>query len=170
MGISRFADILGPKLRGEYGNFEIHIYGDPAGEQRAQTDEMTPFQILENKGINAQPAPTNDFTIRREAIAVPLQRMLSGKPGLLISAKCKNTRKGLAGGYCYKRVKVSGDERYHDKPDKTIYSHPVEAGGYAMIGAGEGDRLIAGQSHKLDTEKLLMPNLMPNSGAGWMGA
>ena len=47
-------------------------------------------------------------------------------------------RKGLAGGFCFKRVKVAGDERYHDQPDKNQYSHPVEALEYAMLGAGEG--------------------------------
>jgi hypothetical protein len=171
MGISRFADLLGPKLRGQYADFETYIFGDPAGEQRAQTDEMTPFQILESKGINAQPAPTNDFTIRREAIAVPCGRLIDGKPGFVISPKVKNARKGLAGGYAYRRLQVSGSERFADVPNKSIYSHPVEAGGYAMIGAGEGDRLIAGKGPKLNVGSIMIPrpNVFGNK-SGWMGA
>ena len=35
-----------------------------------------------------------------------------------------------------------GAERHHDKPDKNRFSHVVEAGEYAMLGAGEGKALI----------------------------
>ncbi len=157
MGISRFADILGPKLRGEYRDFKIEVWGDPAGEQRSQTDEQTPYQILEAKRIMANAAPTNDFTLRREAIAVSLGRLIDGKPGLIISPKCKMARKGLAGGYHYRRVQIAGQERYHDKPEKGMYSHPVEAGGYAMMGAGEGDSLIQSESDA----RVVIPGTVP---------
>jgi len=143
MGITRFAEILQTKIHREYPGFEFEFYGDPAGNQRMQTDEKTCFQILHAKGIPAVPAPTNDFTVRREAIAVPLSRLIDGQPGLIVSPKCKYARKGLAGGYCYKRLKVAGDERYRDKPDKTIYSHVVDAGGYAMVGGGEGNKVVS---------------------------
>jgi hypothetical protein len=37
-------------------------------------------------------------------------------------------RKGFSGRYQYRRVKVSGAaERYHDEPDKNLYSHPHDA-------------------------------------------
>ena len=68
--------------------------------------------------------------------------MIDGQPGLLVSPRCKVTRKVMAGGYCYKRVQVTGDERFHDKPDKNKFSHPCEAGQYMMVGAGEGDTVI----------------------------
>lgn len=168
MGISRFADVLKPKIANEYRGFEIEIYGDPSGDYRAPTDERTPFQILDVKGIKAIPAPTNDFTIRRESIAVPLQRFIGGKPGLMISPKCKRARKGLAGGYCYRRMKVSGDERFHDKPDKNLYSHPVEAGGYALLGGGEGEQLTYGDMHS----RIVVPGTVARRGrpkaSGWM--
>jgi len=170
MGISRFADILGPVLRGRYSDFDIAIYGDPAGEQRSQTDERTPFQILEAKGIPALPAPTNDFTLRREAVAVHLQRFIDGRPGLMVSPKCVMARKGLAGGFAYKRKKVSGDETYHDMPYKNMYSHPVEAGGYAMIGAGEGDLLIKNPHAPVIRYpgSTQLRDFSINQGQGWM--
>ena len=170
MGISRFADILGPVLRGRYSDFDIAIYGDPAGEQRSQTDERTPFQILEAKGIPALPAPTNDFTLRREAVAVHLQRFIDGRPGLMVSPKCVMARKGLAGGFAYKRKKVSGDETYHDMPYKNMYSHPVEAGGYAMIGAGEGDLLIKNPHSPIIRYpgSTQLRDFSINQGQGWM--
>jgi hypothetical protein len=155
MGAVRFGELLKQRLQADYKNFiamrnGIRIAGDPAGEQRAQTDETTPFKIinkiLESIGIKAHAASTNDFSLRREAIAVPLSKIIDGKPGLMVSPKCAITRKGLAGGYCYKRIKVSGDERFHDMPDKNRFSHPVEAGGYLMIEAGEGQAIVAPRS------------------------
>lgn len=146
MGTVRFAGELGRLLRGRYKDFTTEIYGDPSGDIRAQTDETTPFQILQGRNISAFPAPTNDPVIRREAVAGALTRMIDGQPGLLVSPRCKVTRKGMAGGYAYKRVQVTGDERFHDKPDKNKFSHPCEAGQYMMVGAGEGDRVIGTSS------------------------
>lgn len=148
MGAVRFAEVLKAKMLGEYFGFEFEIWGDPAGDQRSQTDEKTPFQILKAGGINARPAPSNDFSLRREAIAVALSRIIDGKPGLLISPKCSITRKGLAGGYHYRRMQIAGEERYQDQPFKNKYSHPVEAGGYLMMGAGEGKALVVGPKSK----------------------
>ena len=140
MGISRFADELKPILnRLTNDGFTLDIYGDPAGSQEAQTDERTPFQILEAKGIPCKPAASNnDPILRREALYQPLSRMIDGKPGMLISPRCRKFRKGMNGGYHYKRVQVSGQERYEDKPYKNEYSHIVEAGEYMAQGAGEG--------------------------------
>jgi hypothetical protein len=142
MGATRFAELLGPKIREEYAGFDVRIFGDPAGAERSQVDERTPFMILHAAKIMAEPAPTQDPIIRRDAAANPMTRMYDGLPGFLISPVCKIARKGLAGGYCHKRVQVSGEERYHDKPVKNRYSHVIEAGEYAMVGAGEGDKVI----------------------------
>lgn len=154
MGIKRFAETeLRPKIQGEYKDFDFAIYGDPAGNQRAQTDEETCFDLLNATGIPAEPACTNDFTIRREAIAEALGRLIDGKPGFLISPRCKVARKGLMGGYCYKQKQVSisgGEAQFKELPEKNRYSHPVEAGGYAMLGAGEGYNLISTPSTGLD--------------------
>ncbi len=98
MGAVRFAEVLGPMLRNRYAGYDVEIYGDPAGDDRAQTDETTPFQILQSREIPAHPAPSNDPILRREAVAMALTRMVDGQPGLLISPKCKITRKGMAGG------------------------------------------------------------------------
>ena len=146
MGAVRFAEVLGAKLRGEYGDFATEVFGDPSGDARAQTDERTVFDILNANGIAARPAPSNDPVIRREAVATALTRMIDGEPGFAISPTAKVTRRGLGGGYCYRRVRVAGEERFHDKPDKNRFSHPVEAGEYAMLGAGEGHAVIRPKS------------------------
>lgn len=148
MGISRFAELLLPKMNEDFAGHDFIITGDPAGEQRAPTDEKTVFQILKGKGVPALPAETNDFTLRRESVATALNRMVDGKPGLIISPKCKVLRKGMAGGYCYKRLQVVGQERYHEKPDKNKFSHVCEAGQYLMIGGGEGKTVLSGGNQK----------------------
>jgi hypothetical protein len=141
MGVVRFAELLNTKIQAEYRGFDFTFHGDPAGDQRVQTDEETPFRILRANGINAHPARTNDFNLRREAVASPLMRIVDGKPGLAIHPKCKQLRKGMAGKYCYRRVQIVGDERYHDKPDKGMYSHVCEALQYVMIESGSNPTL-----------------------------
>ncbi len=142
MGAVRFAELLQNDMAGRFQGCEFQVWGDPAGEQRAQTDERTPFQILRARGLKARPAPTNDFTLRRESVAVPLSRLVDGEPGLLVSPACQMLRKAMGGGYAYKRIQVSGDERFHDKPDKNQYSHVAEAAQYLMLGAGEGRAIV----------------------------
>ncbi len=142
MDAVQFAKLLRSKVQAEYAGFEFSFHGDPAGDDRAQTDSETCFQILRNNGIDAFPASTNDPVVRQAAVNGALCRMVAGQPGLLISPKCKVTRKGMAGGYAFKRLQVSGQERYHDKPDKNKFSHPCEAGQYMMLGGGEGDQAI----------------------------
>ena len=145
MGISRFADLLNAKIQSEYPDYQFRFFGDPAGDQRAQTDEQTPFLILHAKHIIAMPARTNDFNLRREAVAEPLMRIIDGRPQLAIHPKCRQLRKGMAGKYNYRRVQVIGDERYHDKPDKGIYSHICEALQYVMIESGSNPTLSIAQ-------------------------
>jgi hypothetical protein len=112
--------------------------GDPAGDDRSQTDKQTVFQVLRLNGIPANPASSNDTELRRSAIDRPLTRTVAGgKPGLLVSPNCVVFRKGMAGGFCYKRVQIAGEERYRDVPDKNKFSHIVEAGEYGIMDGGE---------------------------------
>lgn len=142
MGIKRFAEVMGAEMRGRYRDYAFHVFGDPAGDARAQTDEVTPFQILRAAGIDARPAPTNDFVQRREAVAAALTRLIDGEPGLIVDPACRTLRKGLAGGYRYRRQAVAGEERYRDMPDKNAFSHVCDAAQYLMLGAGEGRALV----------------------------
>lgn len=156
MGAKAFGLELKKKIRRDYKGFKIgSITGDPAGEASAQTDETTVYQILETVGIDAQPAVTNDFTVRREAVAQPLSDLVDGKPRLMISPKCVVTRKGMAGGYNYRRLRLVNEERYHDKPDKNKYSHPCEAGQYLNVGLGEDQSVLVSEGRASDWSKPL---------------
>ncbi|MEW5773338.1 MAG: hypothetical protein AB1916_07410 [Thermodesulfobacteriota bacterium] len=141
MGVARFGRLLLDLLHGRYSGFSVDVWGDPAGAARSQTDERTAFQVLHALGVDARPAPSNDFTLRREAIAAPLSRLVDGKPGLLVSPRCATARRGLAGGYSLRRLALAGTERFADKPDKNRFSHVLDAAGYALLGAGEGRAL-----------------------------
>jgi len=143
MGAVRFGESLAVLLRTNFPNKKVHAWGDPAGEQRSQVDERTPFQVMRAQGVPAVPAPSNDFTLRREAVAKNLTTLtMNGQPRLVISPSCRSLRKAMAGGYKYRRIQVGGDERFKDAPDKNMYSHVAEALQYLMIGAGEARTLI----------------------------
>ncbi len=45
------------------------------------------------------------------------------------------------GAWHYKRLAVSGEERYADKPSKNDESHICDGAGYGFLGVGEFDRL-----------------------------
>ena len=139
--------LLKQKILTEYPNNKFEFHGDPAGDQRAQSDKTTPFMMLSASGISASPTWTNDPVIRIGAVGQCMKRLDSvGEIGFIIGPKAPIVRKACAGGYKYRRVKVSGDERYMDQPDKNRYSHPADALQYMAIGMGEGTALISSEA------------------------
>ena len=146
MGIVKFSEILRQEISTRYSQSEVIIFGDPAGDFRAQTDESTPFQILRGAGLNARPAPSNDVSLRLESVSAPLGRMVDGQSGFLIDQRCRTLIKGFEGGYQYRRLQVSG-ERYDDKPEKNHFSHIHDALQYLMLGSGEGRAIMSNLAH-----------------------
>jgi hypothetical protein len=139
MGIRQFAtEVVRPILLNEFPKFRLESVGDPAGTQRAQTDEKTCMQELLEAGIPTEPAPTNEFVARREAVAFWLTRANAGQPGFIVDPSCKMTRKGFNGGYHYARMSVSGSSRYKDRPDKNQFSHIHDAIQYACLHVRSG--------------------------------
>ena len=142
MGLERFGQHLLADLNSKYPGYQVLPWGDPAGMARDQIYEVTSFDYLRTLGLRAQPAPSNDFKVRRESAAMPMQRLIEGKPGLIVARKCKLLRKSLAGGYHFKRVAVgAGQERFRDAPNKNEHSHVGDAFGYLLLGGGEYNRL-----------------------------
>lgn len=112
-------------------------WGDPSGGDGNQSTDLTPIQIMRDYGIPVEPCETNDPLVRRGAVRAPLKRLCSdAKPALLISPECRILRKGLMGGFCFRKMRMAGDH-YSEKPDKNEYSHLVEALEYLEIGLGE---------------------------------
>ena len=147
MSASIFGPELKRKLDREYSGFRVQAWGDPAGDSAGQSVEDTPIQILRACGIPIAAAPSNVVTLRRAAVAGPATRMcMDGRPALIVSPKCRMIRKGLMGGFCFRRMKLAGEDRYTDEPDKNMYSHPVESLEYGLLGGGEGREAIRPKS------------------------
>jgi len=133
MGIDRFSDdVLEHCTRAFRGQVHFEDWGDPAGEQRAQTDERTCFEIMHSKGIVIQGSEQNP-TLRQEAVRTPMRRMHREGSEFVLHPRCKVLRKGFLGGYHHRQLKVSGATRYAEKPEKNIYSHPHDALQYGMV-------------------------------------
>ena len=171
LGVKHFGELLLlPYVVGNLMDFEIKMFGDPAGMTGAQTDKNTPIAILNALGFVVEPAGegpkgSNSPTLRRESLAAPLTRMIDGEPGLLLDPSMKVLRKGLASKYIYKRVQVVGDEKYADLPYKNFWSHTCESAEYAMVGGGEGKLL----TRKKKVEKpRVQERYYSQNNHGWM--
>lgn len=127
------------------------FWGDPAGQQKGQAFDKTPFEVFNEAGMYVRPAPNpqNQLTVRHEAVnAVLMRRSQAGRPSaLLVDPKCVTYITGMAGGYYMRRIRVSG-ERYSDQPEKNQYSHVCEAGENMLLGGGEGKAVTLGNVAK----------------------
>jgi len=144
MGVKRFGEMVSTFMvrhfqkqieKGLVGTF----WGDPAGVKRDEIFETASFDYLRTKhGFDMQGAPTQDPKMRIAAVSGPCERLIDGKPGLLLDRKrCPILRKALAGAWYFKRYQMSGETAYSDKPIKNDYSHPADALGYGLLGMGE---------------------------------
>ena len=147
MGLEKFTHMLLAEINTKFRLSQIFIWGDPAGMKRDEIFEVTAFDHLQSVGLRARPTASNDFMVRREAGAAPMQRLVNGKPGLIVDRNCHRIRKSLAGGYHFKRVAVgAGHERFKDSPNKNEHSHVGDAFGYLMMGGGEHKYITRGRS------------------------
>lgn len=136
-GIRSFANnTVKPYLINVYGGMRFNGVGDPSGKARAQSDETTCLQELAEAGIPTEMAPTNAFIPRREAVAGYMNRMTEGKPGFMLSPRCKTLRKGFQGKYRYRRIRGATGERNSDVPEKLHpWSDVQDALQYAALSA-----------------------------------
>ena len=155
MDVRTFArDVVKPFLQRYFSDFTIGFsLGDPAGNNRGEGEGKASISILNDEyevydqlgnldtldmGFVTEPAPTNDPRLRVEAVVRNLTRLtMAGEPGLVVDPRCRYLRRGMAGGYKFRRMQIVGEERYSDAPEKNIYSHVCEALQYALCGAGE---------------------------------
>ena len=136
MGLERFCSMLKSDIEARFPRMEMLVWGDPAGSQRDQIFETTAFDHLKTHGILARPTATNEFRTRREALAIPMGRLIDGKPGFMIDRRCLKLRKSRGGGDHFKRLAIgAGQERFRDVPDKNEHSHVGDAAGYCLLGS-----------------------------------
>ncbi|MDP4145594.1 MAG: hypothetical protein Q8936_14100 [Bacillota bacterium] len=110
-------------------------YADPAGNNRSEiVDEMSCIGEINQLGIKCHAARTNDIEPRLASVRFFLNRMVDGKPAFQMDrTKCPTLFRGFTKDYVYTRLAVSGEERYRDKPNKNMSSHPMDGLGYDCI-------------------------------------
>lgn len=120
MGVQRFIRTkLKPLLAEKFPGQKIMVVVDPAGRQRAQTDEKSAVQIIEAEGLTVIPASTNNVTARLNAVDDFLMRQVDGEPAFLLDPSCSALKAAMMGGY-----------RFHPKTgniEKNNHSHVAEA-------------------------------------------
>lgn len=137
--------IVKPFIRTTFPNHplsDIMVPIDPAGTHRSETDETACTDILTEAGfMKVFPAKSNKPLLRIEATKKFLTALNGGGQAMYqINPSCKYYIKGFNGGYKFRRIQVSGSDKYTDKPDKNIFSHIHDAGAYGDLHlAGGGD-------------------------------
>lgn len=143
--------------------------GDPAGMQRAPTDEKTCFQVLAAKQIYLEPG-LQTLAIRLESIRKPLSTLKGGRPGFLLNPRCRTLRKGFLGGYQFRRMNTT-KEKFTDKPDKNSVSHVMDGLEYvATVLFGESlttEKPRAVKKSDLDFFDSEMPDIGRNETTGY---
>ena len=135
MGLEQFSQrLLKPLLARDFPGAAVFMVADPAGRQKSQINEESPFDALQRMGFKAYAAPTNDIDSRLRAVEQLFLRNVDGGPAILISGpKCPILVRALKFDYRYRR-KQTGD--LEDKPEK---KHPAsdiaDCLQYAALGA-----------------------------------
>ena len=126
MGIQRFTrTILKPLIIAQWSGAPIIVVTDPAGIQRAQTDERSAVDIIKAEGLKVFPAKTNNVSARISAVDDFLMRQVDGDSAFLVDPSCTNLKAAMMGGYSY-----------HPKNgtiEKNKHSHVAEALQYLMM-------------------------------------
>ena len=145
-GILSHGRIVQSESRTYFPGYQFVDYGDPAGSQRAQTDEKTCVQVLrEEYGINVLPGPVS--AAKRDT---PIRKALTtttadGRPMLLIDPRCTWLIAAMVGGY--QRKEVAG--KITDDLADNEYTHIVDALGYVLSMVGHAES----QSRAIPREK-----------------
>jgi hypothetical protein len=126
MGMQRFIrTMLKPLLYEKFSGAPVLIVVDPAGMQRAQTDERSVVDIIKAEGLKVIPAKTNNISARINAVDDFLMRQVDAEPGLLMDPSCMRLKAALMGGYRFKE-KI-------EAIDKNEHSHVAEALQYLCL-------------------------------------
>jgi hypothetical protein len=113
---------------------------DPAGRAKGADDlDMRMVIQREFPGVQVINARTNDIETRVDAGESVFRRLVVGGPAILIHPDCKTLRAALTHKYQYRKLKIAGDERYTEIPDKiSPWADIADALQYLLLGGGEG--------------------------------
>ena len=135
-GITAHGKVVQSESATWFPGFQFNDIGDPAGNQRAQTDEKSCNDILKDLyDIKVRPGVVS-FTARDEALRKLLTSTTQdGQPMFLIDPRCSQwIIAGFRGGY--QRKEVAGV--YTDDPDKNMFSHIMDTIQYGAASIFKG--------------------------------
>lgn len=145
VGTVIFAPRLKAELAQRFPGYKFQFWGDPSGDYRGQANEQTPFMVLRAQGLSVMNGPTQDISIRLQAVEGCLGRDVDGTPGILIDPSCTTLINGFEAGYRYKETKPGESHQASLDPVKDQYSNPHDALQYLLTGAGEGRQVTLGR-------------------------
>lgn len=121
---------------------------DPAGKAKGADDlDMRMVIQREFPGARVLNARTNEIATRIEAVDGTMRRNVNGAAAILIHPDCKILREACISKYHYRRLKLAGEERFTEDPEKVSpYADVADALQYLMLGGGEG-RLGSGDGN-----------------------
>ena len=127
MGAKRFCrTLLKPLLFERFNGASILLVVDPAGTQRAQTDEASVVDIFRQEGFKVIGAKTNKIAPRIQAVDTYLMEHRDGEPAFLVDPRCRRLKAAMMGGYRF-HPRLAGIEK-----DK-IHSHIADALQYMCL-------------------------------------
>lgn len=141
MGMKQHAVELRRFLTEKIPNFRIEkITCDPAGRAKDSGEiDMRMIVQREFPGVTVVNARTNDIETRIDAGESTFRRMVNGEPAVIIHPDVKILRAACTHKYQYRKLKVAGDERYTEIPDKiTPWADAADGFTYLLLGGGEG--------------------------------
>jgi hypothetical protein len=127
-GVQRFMrTMLKPLIYERFPGAPVLIVVDPAGIQRAQTDERSAVDIIKAEGFKVIPAKTNKVSARINAVDDFLMRQVDGDSAFLVDPRCTRLKAAMMGGYRFDK---------HGGIDKNKHSHVAEALQYLALHIG----------------------------------
>lgn len=161
MGIIKFGEtLLRPLMARDFPGMPQFMIADPAGRQKTQSGENSPFDDLKRMGFNVYAAPSNDLDARIRSVEQLLLRQVDGGPALLIDgAHCPQLVQAMKSLYRYKRKL---DKTLDEKPEKNHpWSDIADCLQYAALGAN------GSYAAKVMMDSRPRVRRPPPSAAGW---
>lgn len=160
--IQMLQEHLKPVLHSEpFAGRRAFVVGDPAGRQKSQITEETPFDILRQEGFLAYPASTNNIDPRLLGVEKMLRAQIAGEPGLQINREgCPTLIQALGNKYRYRKKR---DGQLEDLPEKLHpWSDISDALQYFCLGANQN---LTG--HVLSRDRPIIRSKPRFSAAAW---
>lgn len=141
MGAERFGKEVARVLKTDFAGCPLGgQWADPAAANLTETEDRSWITIVNTAGkLKFRPAPLvgNNLTVRLGAVRHWLTTLLDGGlPSVVLSPNCKVLRRGFNSGYRYRKLQITGENRYSDDPEKNEWSHPHDALQYLAVGGG----------------------------------